>query len=687
MKRLISFVLMSFLLVISLNAQVDRSQRPQPGPAPVIQLGDFESFTMDNGLQVIVVENRKVPVVSFQLTLDIKPILEGEAKGFVDFAGQLMREGTKNRTKQQIDESIDFIGANLSTYSTGMFASSLTRHKDVLLDLMSDVLLNPTFPEEELQKRIVQTRSGLQTIKTDGASIASNVATSQIYGPDHPYGEIVTEESLNNITVDKLKSYYNTFFRPNVSYMVIVGDIDLAEAKRVMNKYFSEWQQADVPVVTYPTPQPPEGRKVAFAERTGALQSVIIMGYPVELTPGHPDAIKADVMNSVLGGGVFSGRLMQNIREDKGWTYGARSSLTSNPIVGRFQARTEVRNDVTDSTIVEMLFEINRMIHEPAEESTVQLVKNFMNGSFARSLENPRTIANFALNIKRYNLSEDYYATYLEKLSAVSAADVQQMAQKYLKPENLVIAVAGNKDEVPETLAQFAASGDVEFFDAFGRPLDLDAVKPVPAGVTVERVIDNYFNAVGGKDNFKNMKDLTMKMKTSMMGMDLTVTSYQKAPNKLRMETAMGGSVMSTQLFDGDKAVVVSPMGRQEFTQGPEFEMMKMQAILNAELNYKEHGIEKTLVGIEKVEGTDAYKVEVVSPSGDKTTEYYAVDTGLKIRTESAMGFARISDYREVGNMKFPHLIEQQAGPQMIKLEVEEVIVNSNIADDKFVIN
>lgn len=685
MKKIFSYAFVSFVFILAVSAQVDRSQRPEPGPAPTIQLGEFESFTMENGLQVIVVENRKVPVVSFQLTLDIKPVLEGDAKGYVNFAGQLMREGTVNRSKQEIDEGVDFIGANLSTYSTGMFASSLTRHKGDLLELMSDVLLNPTFPEDELQSRIVQARSGLQTIKTDGGAIANNLATSQIYGPDHPYGEIVTEETLDNVTVDLLKDYYNTYFRPNVAYMVIVGDIDLAESREIMNKYFSQWERAEVPQQTYPTPMPPQGKRVAFAERVGASQSVVIIGHPLELTPGHPDAIKADVMNSILGGGVFSGRLMQNLREDKGYTYGARSSIVTNPVVGRFQARTEVRNSVTDSTVVEILYEMNRLIQEPVDENILQLVKNYMNGSFARSLENPRTIANFALNIKRYNLPEDYYATYLEKLSAVTVEEVQQMAAKYLKPENVIIAVSGNKDEVPETLTAFAATGEVEMFDAFGRPLDPDALRP--ANVTLEEVINDYFEAVGGKENFKSMNDITQVMKTTMMGMELTITSYQKAPNKLRIETSMGGNVMSTQLFDGEKAIVVSPMGTQEFTQGTEFEMMKMQSILNLELNYKEHGIEKTLLGIETVEGQDAYKVEVVSPNGDKSTEYYAVDSGLKIRTETAQGFARISEYRPVGDILLPHRIEQQAGPQMLELDIVEVKVNTNLEDTRFTLN
>lgn len=711
MKKIIFYFLFSCLLILNVNAQLDRSQRPEPGPAPTIQLGEFESFTLDNGLKVIVVENRKVPVISWQLTLDVDPYLEGDASGYVDFAGQLMREGTTNRTKQEIDEAVDFIGANLSTYSTGMFASSLTRHKGELLDLMTDVLLNPVFPEEELEKRITQTRTGLQTIKTDGQAIARNVSQTQAYGPDHPYGEIVTEETLDNISVDKLKNYYNTYFKPNVAYLVIVGDIDVDEAKALTSEYFAQWQAGEVPEHNYSTPQPPNGRRVAFAERSGAVQSVVNVTYPVVLTPGHPDAIKVSVMNSVLGGGVFSGRLMQNLREDKGYTYGARSRLSSDELVSRFVASTEVRNSVTDTTVTEILHEMNRLINEPVEKEDLELVKSFMNGSFARSLESSRTIANFALNIARYDLPEDYYATYLERLSTVTAEDVQAMAQKYLKPENAIIVVAGNMKEVPETLTKFAASGEVEFFDAFGRPISPETKKEIPEGVTVETVINNYFDAIGGKEHFRDMQALTQVMKASMMGMDITITSYQKAPNKLRVETAMGGNVMSTQLFDGNKAIVQSPMGNQEFTEGPEFEAMKKQSIMNMELNYKDYGIAKTLTDIETVNDKDAYVVEVTDPSGSTSYEYYDVETGFKIQTESEQGIAEISDYQpleieivgerpgffarlfgakpdvEVVKLMFPRQIKQQAGPQTIELEVVEIMIDEEIEDAKFQMN
>ncbi len=684
-KTVISFLLILFVFS-GINAQVDRSQRPQPGPAPVIQLGDFERFDLDNGLRVIVVENRQVPVVSFQLALDIDPVMEGDAKGYVSLAGSLLREGTENRSKREIDEQIDFIGASLSTSSTGVFATSLTRHKETLLDIMSDIVLNPSLPEEELERLITQTRSGLATVSTDASSMANNVSRAVVYGPDHPYGENTTMESLENIDIEMIRQYYLDHFKPNVAYLVIVGDIDAGEAREVVNAYFAGWEPGEVPTRTYPTPEPPEGRRVAFADRSGAVQSVVMVTHPVVLPPGHEDAIKVSVMNSILGGGVFSGRLMQNLREDKGYTYGARSSIGTDRLVSRFTARTEVRNEVTDSTVTEILYEMERMINEPVSRHNLEITQNFMTGNFARSLESPRTMANFALNIERYGLPEDYYATYLERLNAVTREDVQEMAAKYLNPGNAYIVVAGNRNEVAETLAPFSALGEVEFYDAFGRPVEDPDILPAPEGYTAETVIENYIEAIGGRERLESIEDMVQEHTARTMGMEIQIKIYQKNPHYYLQKMEMGGMTLTQQLFDGEKAVVVSQMGRQEFTEGAEFDALKSQAVINMEMEYGNYGIEKELLGIETVGGQRAYKLEVNYPGDTQAFDYYCTDTGLKIKTVNPQGSTTFSDYREVEGVLVPHNMSIEAGPQVLEMSLDSIQINSGLDTGLFVI-
>ncbi|MEM6725744.1 MAG: insulinase family protein [Bacteroidota bacterium] len=194
-----------------------RAQAPKPGEAREIKIGTYETFKLDNGLTVILVENHKIPRISWQLSLDYDPILEGEKAGYTSMAGDLLMSGTENRTKAELDEAVDFLGASLSAGAGGMFASSLTRHSQTVLELMTDVLYNPTFPEAEFEKLKTQTLSGIQSSKDDPNTISANVGDKLNYGGDHPYGELVTEETVNNISVDDCKAFYNNYYRPNIA--------------------------------------------------------------------------------------------------------------------------------------------------------------------------------------------------------------------------------------------------------------------------------------------------------------------------------------------------------------------------------------------------------------------------------------------------------------------------------------
>ncbi|MGM0407883.1 MAG: M16 family metallopeptidase, partial [Bacteroidota bacterium] len=402
-KHIISSILFAILIIANASAQVDRSVRPEPGPAPEIKIGEHQSFTLDNGLKVIVVENHKVPVVSFQLTLDVDPVMEKDAVGYVSLTGGLLRAGTANRTKPEIDEQVDFIGATLNTYTNGVFAQSLKKHSESLLELMSDVMLNPVFPESELEKNKKQAISGLKSSETNPGAIANRVA-QKLRFPNLPYGEIRTEETIENITREKCLNYYNTYYKPNTAYLVIVGDITADESKQLANKYFGGWEKGNVPEHEYQFPDKNTGTRVAVVHKDDAVQSVIKVTYPVNIKPGSEDAIPIYLTNQIFGGGIFSGRLMQNLREDKGYTYGARSSISTDPLAGYFEAGAEVGTEVTDSAITQFIYEMNRIRNEKVKKDEIQLSKNVSTGSFALSLERPQTIARFAFNTQRYNL-------------------------------------------------------------------------------------------------------------------------------------------------------------------------------------------------------------------------------------------------------------------------------------------
>ena len=662
-----------------------RSAPPKAGPAPKINIGKANTFKLDNGLQVIVVENHKIPSVSFQVSLKNEQILEFDKVGYVTMAGDLMGRGTTTKTKAEIDEAVDFIGANFNTFGSGMFGSSLTKHMPALLDVMTDVLYHPSMPADELEKIKTQTLTGLEAGKTDPNSISANMRASVLYGPKHPYGEIQTEDNVKAIDIDACRKYVNDFFIPNNAYLVIVGDITVDAAEDVANKYFGSWERKPFKPVRHRAVPDAASTQVQFANKDGAVQSVVNVSYPIDMKPNSPDVIPARVMNTILGGG-FSGRLNLNLREDKAYTYGAGSNVSADRLAGSFNASASVRNEVTDSSITQIMYELDRITKEPVDAEVLQNTKNFMTGGFARSLESPQTIARFALNRFRNNLSDDYYETYLEKLNAVTVADIQAMAKKYIRPEAAHIFVVGSKDEVAETLMQFDGDGKINYYNSFGEVIVPDATE-IPEGLTGTQVIQDFVAAIGGRDRLKNIKSLVTTMSASLMGQNMTVKNTY-SDGKFAMSMGNGQMTFIEQKYNGEKMEVSQMGASQVITEGPQFEAIKEQATVSAQFDYLSNGSTIELLGAETIDGVSAYKVVVTKPSGDKITEYYSVDESLLVRTvATAPGPAGettvttdMLDYKAYDGLMMPSVVKV-AGmmPTTVEMKVESVEINGEV--------
>lgn len=676
---------------VSAMAQVDRSTLPEPGEARPVEIGDYETFTLKNGLQVFVIENHKLPRVSYRLKLDRKPLEENEKAGYLGMVGELMSRGTTTRTKEQIDEEVDFIGASLSVGSQSAYASGLSKYNETVLELMADVILNPTFPDEELEKIRKRTLSGIQAGKDDPDAISSNLVSKVVYGEDHPYGEVATEETVKNIKIDDLKEYHQTYFKPNIAYLAVVGDVDLKETKKLVKKYFESWKSGEIPDVNYEKPTPPATNKVALVNRPNSVQSVVKVTYPVELLPTDADVIPVEVMNQILGGG-FSARLNMNLREEKGYTYGSRSSLSEDELISRFSAGASVRNEVTDSTVIEIFREMKGIRNEPVTDKEMELAQNSIAGSFARSLESPQTVASFAINTAIYDLPEDYYSTYIQKVQDVTKEDVKKMAEKYILPVRAYITVVGKGSEVEEGLKKF---GEISYYDTYGNPIDPAAMK-LPEGLTAEKIFDDYFEAVGGKQKLAAVNSLKIVMSADAMGNKLTMTKANKVPEKLSINIEMGGNVVSKQVYDGTNAKVTQ-MGQPV----PVDEKMKAQLAMEAypfpELHFDKLGIETSLVGIEEVDGKEAYAVEVKNPDGKTYTLYFDKASNLLIRKsqvaempngQTMVQNTELGDYQEVEGILFPHNIKLPLGPGFqADANVETIEVNKEIPEETFKTN
>lgn len=673
------------------NEESFRSSAPEAAPAPKIELGEFQRMSLKNGLELIIVENHKLPKVSFQLYVDRPPVKEGDQAGYVDIAGDLLKTGTSSRSKAEIDEEIDFIGASLSTNSKGATASCLTHHTEKLLEVLSDVILRPSFPEEEFEKAIKQKRSAILAAENDPSSIASNIRKKVNFG-DHPYSEFATGETVNNIELEQCKSYYEQYFLPNISYLVVVGDITSDKAYELTKKYFGEWEDGRAPEDTFSKPDLPDSRQVNIVDLPSAVQSVINITFPVDISMASEDYIAANVMNNILGGGVFSGYLMQNLREDKGFTYGARSQLSDDPYIGYFNAYANVRNEVTDSAVVEFLREMNRIRNEKVAPDHLDLVKKSMSGSFARSLESPQNIARQALAIARFGLPEDFFRTYLQRIEAVSTEEIQRVAKKYIHPSQCNILVVGNKDEVASQLKRFDGDESITYYAPNGKKIDILS-QELPEGLTAEHVIKKYLNAIGGEERLKKVESLKWVVEMDLMSMQMEGIRYIVRPGKYADISEMNGTAVRKMVYNNGEGFTFDPRRGKQEMDAEDLEQARMNAFIFREMYYNKEGYSLEVVGIEQIEDDKAYKLRLSSPDNTVIHEFYDMKSGLKLKevsmTEGPNGpmpvTTRYEDYQEVEGILFPSSMSV-AGPfpEPMKMKTKSIEINPEIEASVF---
>jgi predicted Zn-dependent peptidase len=643
MKKLI-LILALFSLNITVNAQLDRSVVPTAQPNPEIKIEIPEPLIFANGLQVIMVENHKLPKISFQLYVDYPSEMESDKSGVSSIFGEMLSAGTTDSPKDAFDEKIDYMGATFSSSSRGFYASSLKKHTPQLLSLINEVLLQPAFPQDEFDRIVGQYESNLAAIASDASTMSSNVSGVVNYGVSHPYGEVMTDATLASVTLEDVKAFHKKYFIPNHAYLVIVGDISKDEVKDYAETYFAGWNKGESLETTDFAVPPSKGNNVYFVNKPGAVQSVINITHPLELTPGHEDEIKLKLLNQILGGGSFSARLMSNLREDKAYTYGCYSSISSDELIGSFKAGGSFRNEVTDSAIVQILAEIERIADTEILDSELDLVKKSMTGAFARSLENSQTIAGFALNTIRYDLPSDYYATYLQKLERITKQDLMLVAADYLSPKNLNIVVVGN-EEIAEKLAVFDSDGKVDFKNYYGE--DVEQLKEVAADVSAESIFTNYYMKTMMASNEQELADklaasqqieTISKAEIKEYSAELYMYSAEAMLNKtaayLLIKTPMGNQVAQKEWFNGEKGGNVQGPTVTIY-EGEELEDKKKPNFPVSQIYYKDDAsLSVELLGIASIEDVEYYKIKITGKEST-TFEFYNVETGMLMMRET----------------------------------------------------
>lgn len=682
--KLILFIAFLFI-AISVTAQIDRSKMPEPGPTPEINIGTPYTFTLKNGLTVMVVEDHKLPRVTVTLSTDNFPHAEGDKAGLNSITAGVVGNGTTSIPKDDFNEEIDFMGASLNVNAGGAYAQSLSKYTDRIIELLADAIINPLYSQEELDAEKKKLIESLKIGENSAAAVASRVRDVLLYGKNHPYGEYTTEETVKNVTLDDVKNNFGTYMVPAKAYMVISGDISSKQAKKLAKKYFSDWKGAapakkalpevtDVPI------------QIDFVDMPNAVQSELAVMNTADIKMADKDHHAALVANYILGG-AFGSYLNLNLREEHGYTYGARSGLGRDKnSTTAFRATTKVRNAVTDSAVVEMLNEIKRIRTTMVSDKDLEIAKAKYLGNFIMALENPRTLANYAINIKTENLPDDFYQNFIDKINAVTKEDVKRIADKYFKLDNARIVVVGKGKDVLEGLENITFDGKkipVKYFDKYGNPVERPEYEvPIPDGVTAKTVFEDYLKAIGGKDKLEKVNSVAINAQGEMQGMKFDLQTITTADNKFMMDLSMGGNSMSKQVFNGESGYIVAQGQKMDIPAG-QIADLKMASYPFAELHYIDND-SISLNGIEKVDGNNAYEVQV----SNNLKLYYDVDSGLLVKQvvsspmgEQALGFA---DYKEVDGIKFPHTYIQTLGPQKLAFKVTEVSINKGVSKDDF---
>lgn len=664
MKKQLTYIAVAFLFSGMLSAQkIDINAMPKPGPTPEINIAKPKTFQLKNGMTVMVVENNKLPRVNVSLSMDRQPYFEGEVTGVSEIMADQLGNGTTTLSKDAFNKKVDFLGANLNFSTGGASSNSLSKYFPEVLGLMADAIINPKFSADEIQKSKDRAVEGLKSSEKSADAIASRVSNALAYGKNTSRGEFETEQSINKIQLADVQNVYKKYYAPDNAYLVIVGDVKFDKVKPMVEKAFNNWKKADT---KFPALEPASNvakTEINVVDVPSAVQSVVSVGNLNTLKMKDPNYFPATIANYILGGGGEA-RLFMNLREKNGFTYGAYSDMSASKYSPSFSAEASVRNEVTDKAVKEFMNEINGISTVKADELANAKAK--LKGSFIMALEQPATIARFAVNQKVQDLPADFYTNYLKSIDKVTAADVSNAVKATILPNQSRIFIAGKASEISEGLEKLGYP--VKYYDAYANPVAKPTAQKVDASVTVASVVDKYINAIGGKANLSKVSSYTTNASMSMQGQNLDFKIVKAQGGKELQTVSAGGMTVQKQVFDG-KTGYSEQMGQKvQMTKEEIADNLK-----NTEL-FEELGFAKSadykLTGIEKINGEDSYAIK----AGDKAY-YYSVKTGLKTgesETVSAQGQTftvptTFADYKDVAGVKMPYTITvNQMGMDMV---------------------
>jgi zinc protease len=448
-----------------------RRQMPPPLAHRPLHLPEHLETTLSNGLGLVVVEDKRLPLISFRLAFRSGDANDPEPQpGLSDMMSSLLTEGTTTRTSRQIAEEVERFGATLAVGSSSDFttvaASSLSIYADEILDLIADVALHPSFPQNEVDLARENTKQLLIQQRAQPTFLASERLSKVMFGK-HPYSRLSpTPEMLDALTREDLVEYHQSSYIPNHAVFMVVGDVDRDSMLARIEQLFGGWKPGVLPDLNLPALPERQARSVYVVDRPGSAQSNIVIANK-GITRTSPDYFPMLLMHTILGANASS-RLFMNLREEKGYTYGAYSNLDARRLAGTFRATAEVRTPVTGASMHEFFYELGRIRDEAVSAEELKNAKSYLAGVFPIRIETQDGLIDQLVSVRMYDLPSDYLETYREQVNAVTAEDIQRVAQAYVTPARAAIVIVGDAAEINEQVKPYADT--IELYDTDGKP-------------------------------------------------------------------------------------------------------------------------------------------------------------------------------------------------------------------------
>jgi predicted Zn-dependent peptidase len=569
-KTLFVSVLVVALLVAFAGVPLAKEDPPPPEKMKKLSFPKWKEFESKNGIEVIVVEHHEQPVATVYFVIKGGSTLDPEGKSSLAvYTSTLLNKGTKDKDSDELAEWIESYGGDFNAGSGNDFTfvsvSILTEYIDVAYEFLADIVINPTFPEDELEQERKRVKTALEFELSSPDAMADRHFNSVVYG-HHPYAVAPTVETVEAVTRDDIVTFHNKNYVANNAVLFVVGDVKEKNVKKAVKKYFGDWKEGTPDKVVYPEPPERTAKNISLYHRPGSVQTNLYLGH-LGMRPDNPDWAKVNVANKVLGGGA-TGRLFLNIREDKGWTYGSYSTFTKPVDVGYFRATANVRTEVTDSALVEMIGEFEKMVEEPVTEEELGDAKSYLIGNFPTTIETPNQIAGQISQVKLLGLGKKYLEGYRKEIAKVEIPDVQYAATEYLHPDRMALVMVGDATEVLDKVEPIAA---VALYDIEGNEMtreelliqpsdydfDTDLIKDFEASYAVvvqEMNLGDMNTSVkrAGEDKIESTTEITGMIS---MNEKVTVGAGNLEPIDYSFSFAAGPQQMNvTVAVDGGKA-------------------------------------------------------------------------------------------------------------------------------------